>query len=139
MKTTAALMNEIKSTPYIQQFLSENRDDIYNPQLKEHLQMLLRTKKTNKINVIRAGALNENYAYQIFSGLKYPSRDKIIQLAIGFGLNCEETSRLLKIADVGDLYPRSRRDAILIFCIERRLGIMQINDLLYDLGEYIFQ
>lgn len=139
MKTTKELINEIKSTPYIQQFLLKNNSEIYNPQLREHLQMLLKEKRANKIQVIRNGALNENYAYQIFSGLKYPSRDKVIQLAIGFGLNLEETSRLLKIADVGDLYPRGRRDAILIFCIERRLSIMQINDLLFDLGEYIFQ
>lgn len=139
MKTTGELMNEIKKSPYINQFLTENENELYNPQLKEHLAALLKEKRMNKTQVIRGGALNENYAYQIFSGLRYPSRDKLIQLAVGFGLDIEETARLLKIADVGALYPRNRRDAIIIYCIEHRMTIMQINDLLYELKEYIFQ
>ncbi|MCD8391286.1 MAG: hypothetical protein LUD03_05560 [Firmicutes bacterium] len=139
MKSTSELINNIKSTVSIQKFLSENEEDLYNPQLKSHLQRLLKEKNLNKMQVIRRGALSENYAYQIFSGVKLPSRDKVIQLAVGFGLNLEETSYLLKIAGVGELYPRTRHDAILIYCIEHKLTIMQINDLMYDLGEYIFQ
>lgn len=139
MKSTSELLNDVKSAESIQKFLSENEEDLYNPQLKSHLQRLLKEKKVNKMQVIRRGALSENYAYQIFSGVKSPSRDKVIQLAVGFGLDLEETSYLLKIAGLGELYPRTRRDAILIYCIEHRLTIMQINDLMYDLNEYIFQ
>ena len=39
-----------------------------------------------------------NYAYQLFNGTRKPSRDKVIQLAFGFGLSVDDTQELLKVA-----------------------------------------
>lgn len=136
MKTTAELLNEIKTTPALHEFLRENSDDISNPELKEYLKQLLIEKSMSRADAIRMADLSADYAYQIFSGRKNPSRDKLIRLALGMKLNLDETSRLFKLADVGELYPRTKRDAVIIFCIEHGANIMTINELLYELNLY---
>lgn len=53
-----------------------------------------------------------------------------MSLAFGFGLNYEETDRLLKIAGVGALYPKNKRDAIIIYALENGMSIYDTDDIL---------
>jgi len=77
--------------------------------------------------------MDKNYAYQIFNGNKtHPSRDKMIALAIGMGLNVLETRKLLKIAGACDLYARNPRDSVIIFGLNNRLSLIDTNELLND-------
>lgn len=90
-------------------------------------------KKLKKSEVINKSNIEKYYAYQIFNGNKEnPSRDKMIMLAFGMGLTVEETRKLLKIAKVSDLYVRSPRDSIFIFCLNKGLGIIEVNEYLSD-------
>ncbi|MDD6484067.1 MAG: helix-turn-helix transcriptional regulator [Clostridiales bacterium] len=136
MKTTAELVNEIKTVPSLKDFFEDNSQEMTDPKLKACLDELLKEKSMTRAEAIRGGDLSADYAYQIFSGRKNPTRDKLIRLAVGMKLNLEETSRLFKIAGVGELYPRSRRDAVIMFCIERQVPVMNIDELLYELGMY---
>lgn len=136
MKTTGELVNEIKSALDLHGFLKENADDITNPELSEYLDRLLREKKLSRAAAIKNGDLSANYAYQIFSGKKHPSRDKLIRLAVGMGLELEETSRLFKLAGVSEFYPRSKRDAVIMYCIEHKIPTIEIDLLLDELNLY---
>ena len=60
-----------------------------------------------------------SYGYFLFSGKRKPSRDTVLKLAIAFGLNLEETQKLLSAAGFGGLYPKIRRDAVIIYAIQR--------------------
>ncbi len=81
---------------------------------------------------MRRSNLNRAYVYQIFLGKKYPSRDKVIALSFGLGLDAEEMQTLLKQAGYRELYPRDPRDTLILFAINQNMNILTTNELLYD-------
>ena len=56
-------------------------------------------------------------------------------LAFGLRATLRETQRLLRLAGVSELWPKVRRDAIIIWCIERGYTREQCDDELYRLRE----
>lgn len=88
-----------------------------------------------KSAVIKNSELNEIYGYQIFSGKRIPSRDRLISIAFGMGLSLDEAQALLKYAGFAPLYPKQKRDSLLIWGISHQFSIYQINDLLYTENE----
>lgn len=132
MKTTDELAHEISQARNILDYLEENRQEMMLESLPEYLESWLRKKDLTKADVVRKSNLNKAYVYQIFLGKKYPSRDKVIALAFGLGLDALETQMLLKQAGYRELYPRDPRDALLLFAIGQKKTIIDANELLYD-------
>lgn len=139
MKTTEELINEIKQSRNILDFLERNDEELKLKKLPEYLNEWLKIKNTTKARVIDRSQLNKAYVYQIFQGKKYPSRDKIICLTFGFEMTVEETQTLLKQAGYQELYPRDPRDALLLFAIEKKMNILDANFLLYDHNELVLE
>ena len=129
--STNGLAEILKNAKDINSFLQENESYITNPTLQEYLKELLLLKGLKRQDVIKNAQLESNYINQLFSGIKTkPGRDQTLSLAFGFGLNNEETARLLKIAGVGALYPKNKRDAVIIHSLENAKSIMQTNEAL---------
>ena len=80
--------------------------------------------------VILRSQIDRTYGHQLFNGTRKPSRDKILQLAIGMKLSLEETQQLLQAAGKSPLYPRLKREAVLIYCLNRGLDMMETQSLL---------
>ena len=59
-----------------------------------------------------------------------PSRNKLLQIAFAMNLDLDSTQKLLKIANVGILYPRIKRDSIIIFALNKKLDFFECEDLL---------
>lgn len=132
-KTTEELMEILKQKKSIHAYFTEEIDELEFASLAEYLELLLNEKGLRKSDVIKRSNMDKNYAYQIFNGNKtHPSRDKMIALAIGMGLNVLETRKLLKIAGACDLYPRNPRDSVIIFGLNNRLSLIDTNELLND-------
>lgn len=85
--------------------------------------------------VVHRAHLNDTYGYQIFKGTRNPKRDKVLALAFALGLNYHDTQLALSLGDVGNLYPRNRRDAIIICCLDKKCSLSQVDDELYRYGE----
>ena len=83
---------------------------------------------------MRGSLLSRAYVYQIFSGEKTPSRDKLIATAFGLGLSDEETQTLLKLSKNRELYARDQRDAVILFALQRNQSIFEANNLLFEHG-----
>lgn len=83
---------------------------------------------------VKAG-LNRFYIYDIFSGRKIPSADKLVCIALAMQLSLEETQILLRLANRSGLYVRHPRDSVLIFAIQRNLSVDETNALLYEAGQ----
>lgn len=132
MKSTDELRHEIRSTTKIEDFLTENEDSLILPRLSTYLNDLLLDKQLCKADVIRSSHLDRKYAYQIFSGQKLPSREKLLSLAFGLQLSADEAGKLLKTAGYQELYARNKRDAILLFSLDNHFTLLQANDLLYE-------
>lgn len=90
-----------------------------------------------KSEVIRDSTLDRTYAYQILNGTKIPSRDKVLALCIATGCSLDDTQHLLENMNEGILYSRSSRDAVIIYGIEHKLSVMDVNELLADSLEKI--
>lgn len=132
MKTTDELTHEIMASDNILDYFEKNSCEMQVSTLPEYLESWLQKKGRSRADVVRASNLNRAYVYQIFSGRKYPSRDKVIALAFGLGLTSEETQALLKQAGYRELYPRDPRDALLLHSLSRGQTIIEANELLYD-------
>lgn len=133
--TTARLTNVLKSAKDIETILRENESFITSPTLREHMENLLSLKGMKRQDVIKSAGLDSNYINQLFSGIKTnPGRNQALSLAFGFGLNRGDTDRLLRIAGTGALYPKNKRDAVIIHSLENGKSIRQVNEALISLG-----
>lgn len=106
-----------------------------NLSLSEYFTTYLRLNNILESDLIRSSQIQRNYAYQILSGTKNPGRDKVLALCLAAHMNYDETQRALALADVGKLYPRRKRDSIIIFALNQKLTVQQTNELLYEENE----
>lgn len=112
-KTTDELLKEL-SENRLSAFLEENGEELSNGELSKYLSELLAEKKMTRAEVIRRAGIFDVYGYEIFSGKKHPSRDNVIRLIFGFPLELSEAQKLLKYSFYAPLYPRNKRDAVII-------------------------
>lgn len=132
---TAEVLEALRRFDRVEDFANEYVDCFVDSTFKDYLNGLIESHGLKKYSVIKASGLSDSYAFQIFQGIKSPSRDKLLALVIGMRLNLSECQRLLKLAGVNELYAKNRRDAIIIFSLERKLSISQLNDILFDMEE----
>lgn len=138
-KSTEELINELQAATDIIKFAEENKDELDAVTLSEQLDDFLREYKKSKSDIIRDAGIDTTYGYQIFDGKKKPRRDKLLQLAFGFPLTVEQTNVLLRAGGMSDLYVRSKRDAICMYCLQQRMMVNECNDMLFKAGEDTFQ
>ena len=138
-KSTTNLENELKSCASLEDFLNQNQSELSNAPLAEHIQNMIASKSMTRAEVVKACNLNEIYAYQIISGARRPSRDKLLCLCIAMKASLEETQELLYHGGFAPLYVRSQRDSIIIFGISHGESILQVNSNLYDHGESLLE
>lgn len=135
-KSTTQLLKELESFDTFEEYENANRDSFINKNLSEYLTDLLDERNLTKAEVIRRGELSGDYAYQIFSGLRAaPNRDKLICISIGMGLSVNETNSVLKIAGLSPLYPKIKRDSIIIINMNNNKSVAEINEALYNENE----
>ncbi|MBQ7329406.1 MAG: XRE family transcriptional regulator [Oscillospiraceae bacterium] len=133
-KDTEKIVEELGLCPDFQTFYDENKDYMVSQKLTELLAGLLETKGLKKSQVIKNAEISEVYGYQIFSGIRVPERKKLLCLAVGMGLNIEETQQLLKCAGYAQLYVKLPFDSIVLYGLCKGLSVVQINGLLYEYG-----
>ncbi len=102
------------------------------PLFHEYLRQLCQVRGEIAERVIKRAGIDRTYGHQLFSGRRKPSRDKVIQLAFSFGLDLEETQRLLQVARKPSLYPQIKRDAVVIYCLARNMDVAGVQTVLAD-------
>ena len=125
------LLDDIDNESNLDEFLSNNLTSNSNMELYKYFEEIFKEKKLKKSNVIKNAHIDRTYGYEILRGNKKPSRDKILQLCLGAGFTLEETNKALKLGNCGELYPKIRRDSIIIFGLNKNLDVFNINELLY--------
>lgn len=127
-KSTDNLFNEIQDTTDIDLYLEKNKNAFQDNPFILYIHQLLIEKSLKKSDLILTAGISKQYLYELFTNKrKKPSRDVVIKLAFGLGLNLEETNLLLKRAGHGSLYPRLKRESILIYCILKRKTLIETN------------
>ncbi len=136
-KKTEELMEIIqRSNKNLSQLMEEMEPEQLDMELKDYLNLLLLQKEKTLTQVFQQSNLAPNYGYQIFSGKRTNvSRDKLLALAFGIGMNLEETQTMLKIARQPILYPRIRSDLVVIYALKEHWALTDVNEVLEDLQE----
>jgi len=134
--STREVLEALRAAESIEDFSKEYYSCFVDISFEDYLSSLLEKYGISKYAAVKASGLSDSYAFQIFQGYKNPSRDKLLSLAIGMQISLDECQRLLKLAGVNELYAKNRRDAILIFGLEKNLSVPQLNEILFDMEEF---
>ncbi len=130
-KSTKELLDVLKNTKSIDDYLSNELSSPTDVELTQLLEAALVNHNISKADAIKASGLARTYAYQIFQGIKQPSRDKLLCLCIGIKMDVEEVQSMLRICDYPPLYAKKERDSVILFALMKKLSITDTNELLY--------
>lgn len=132
-KNTQELLEILNSTDKIQTYLSDFPEVIPQEPLSPALEKLLSEKGLKKSRCIKDSGLPRTYAYQIFSGERTPSRDKLLALCLAMHLTPKEVHTLFSATGYPDLYAKNQRDSVFIFAFNKHLSPIETNELLMEL------
>ena len=133
-KSTDELLNILRHTPDLNTYFKNEEENISSCSLADYLNRLCVEKNISPAECIKTSNLDRTYAYQIFSGSKTPSRDKVLALWFGFRLSFEEIQSLLKSTGYPILYAKNERDSAIIYVLQRDGALSDLNELLFHLG-----
>ncbi len=131
--TTRRLYDALLNADNLDMYLDKNAEHMDGgAALSEFLEEKLGQSGLTRAELFMRSGLNPSYGYQLLSGLRSPARDTAIQLALGLALDVDDTQRLLRAAKLGALYPRDRRDSVILFAITNGFTLPQTNELLFS-------
>lgn len=133
-RLTEDLLARLLAAPSVESYLGEPASTV-NRDLPQYLREILDEKGMKRAEVVRTSGLNGTVVYDIFAGKSRPGRDHAIMLALGMRCTLRETQRLLRLSGVSELWPKVRRDAIIIWCIDYGFDRSATDDELWSLGE----
>jgi hypothetical protein len=131
---TELLNEKILKSKDIHQFIQQNENNIKADSFADQLYLHIQQQNLKNTTFFAQSGLSESYGYQLLNGKRQPSRDKILQCALGLSLSVSEVNRLLKLAEKSELYVKNIRDAIIIFSLNQKKTLIDANTYLQEEG-----
>lgn len=125
-------LNDIRDLSQLKEYINSNESIGEGFILSEYILEICSSKGLKKNEIIKNADIYRTYGYEILSGKKLPSRDKLLQICIGNRFSLEETNRSLTIGKLGILYAKDPRDSIIIFALNNQLNIIDTNTIIYE-------
>lgn len=132
--TTEELLKLLFKEKSLEHFLRRNESAYQNITFSEYLSSWCKSHGEVPEHVIRRANLEKSFGHQLFSGKRKPSRDTVIQLAFAMGADVDTAQEMLRIARKSLLYPRIKRDTVIIYCLHNGIGLLDTEIILQDLG-----
>jgi len=133
-KETADLLRRLIKASNIIRFIEMNSEEMETISFHDYINVLCTEKDVLPARVIEKAGIERTFGHQLFNGRRNPSRDKVIQLALGFDMDYNEAQDLLQTAQKCALYPKIKRDAVIIFALENKLPFFELQETLYELS-----
>lgn len=123
-----AVLNQTKASDfksYEQKYLKNAK-----PYFPAYIDELLEQKNLKRQDVLLRADLPQKYGYKLLSGETHTTdRNKILRICFSMEMTLPETQRALKLYGMNELYPKVKRDALLILAIgEKMYEPEQVND-----------
>lgn len=115
-------------------YLEEIRDK-YPKNFSSYIKAILDSKGMSVADMQKLSGIERTYIYQIMNGRKHPGRDKIVAIAIACRMTLPECQRALEIAKEGILYAKSKRDSLMIYAVNKKMCISELQGLLEKYGQ----
>lgn len=119
----------------VQSYISENFTQ-GQPDFVGYIDAMLVQKNMKRQDVLIRANLPHKYGYKLLTGEAHTTnRDKILRICLAMRLTLKETQRALKLYGMNELYPKNKRDVILIVAIgNKHYDLLQIDEELIALG-----
>ena len=130
-KNTDGLRSELMDAPNLQAFLSANEVNFSSKRVSMLLNEMLERKGISKAPLAKQSGMSEIYLHQIFAGRRNPSRSRVLYLCFGLKASLEEARELLRNCGYAELYPKVRRDTIIIYGLLHGMDLFAVNDRLF--------
>lgn len=127
---TEEILNALTTTDDLVDFINKNEKNFEKMDVVDYFEKIISKKGLKKSEVILRSEIERTYGYQLLNGTKKPSRDKLIQLCMGAALNFDETQMALKRTGFAPLYPKNRRDCIIIYAVQASCSVVETDALL---------
>ena len=130
------LLEELKfKNTDIQEYIESNQDSFIQINLKEFWGEIVNNSGMSKSDIINKSDFSYVYFYDVIAGKKIPTSDKIVRLVLAMHLSLEQCQTALIYCGKSQLYPRIKRDSLLIFAITHGYTVFQTQELLIKSGE----
>ena len=131
---TNTLMKRLFKAADLDTYLEGNEGNLHSPDFYTLLKQACEKRDLLPAQVIERSQIERTYGHQLFNGTRRPSRDKVLQLALGLGLSVNEAQQLLRAAGKSPLYPRLRRDAVILYGLDRGQPLLTVQENLSKYG-----
>lgn len=138
-KRTECLLEQLKQQNIkYDDFLAENEDSFVVQDLSDYWQEIIQKSNMTKVDIINKADIGYTYFYNVIGGKSIPSRDTIVKLFLSMRAGLEDCQQTLKLYNWSDLYPKNKRDSILIYGLAHSLSLYDTEDLLEENNEKSF-
>lgn len=134
-KPTDEMIDKLLKSNNIEQYIKENQEYFVDLTISRFLSEYIKSKNFTKSRVIKDAEISEIFGFQVLSGARNPSRNTLLSLCIAMKMSLDEVQSSLKIAGFAPLYPKHKRDSIIIMGISKSDTVCTINNTLYDNDE----
>ncbi len=132
--TTSQLLTLIRNAQTFEEATEYHRTAT-QPIFSETLFEMMQRRGLSPKDMIRATCIDRSYFYHILNGQKSPGRNIVLRIGLCLQATLNEMNHLLLLAGLSTLYARIRRDALLIYAIQKKYTMDQANDLLVEAEE----
>lgn len=134
-RATDDLRMELMAQPDLQSFLRDHREEFVDRDMAAALRALFARKQISKSALAEAAQMSEVYLHQVFSGKRRLSRDRLLCVCISLKADVEETQALLKASGMAPLYARDRRDAVVLYGLDKSWDLEAVQNQLAAASE----
>jgi hypothetical protein len=98
----------------------------------DYFKTLMDKHGVTKSFLINESHLSREIVYKILDGSRRATRNNLLALCLAGSFSLNEVEKCLVLSHNQKLYPKEQRDAIIIYAINRKMKIMELNDILYS-------
>ncbi len=139
-KRTEDLLEQLKAQNIsYEDYLSDNSDSFVVTDLADFWKKAIRKSKMAKIDIINNADIGYTYFYNIIGGKSIPARDTIIKIFLSMSLGLDACQNALNLYNWSYLYPKNKRDSILIYALTHKLSLYEVEDMLIAQDEKGFK
>ena len=132
-KNTTELVQELeqaKNTLEFQAFLKRNQREMQRASFGDIVLRLCARYETTASCLQPQIAISKSQFYNLLNGTRNPSKESVFKIAFGLQITPAELNELLYASDYQALDPKKREDAIILFGLENKKEVGQVDELL---------
>lgn len=134
-RSTGELLRIIEGAADIKETMGQIDGELSERSFSQRLLDLMDKRGVDTAWLVKHSLMSRAFVYQLCSGKRGPGRDIVLHLALLLRAGIPETQRMLCSAGRGALYPRVRRDAVILYALKEGMSFLDTDEILLDLGE----